>query len=151
MALTLEGNYSKKVGLPGFSSHQFSLTLKTEISDITQVETESHRLYRLLQQGVDESIQQVGYLPEAPNTPAKPNNGKPQRPDEWKCTPKQQELILKIIQEQQLDKQHVEQLALDRYGKGVRLLNKLEASALIEELFEKHPRTNGHQRSVPAR
>ena len=25
MALTLEANYSKKIGLPGYSSHQYSL------------------------------------------------------------------------------------------------------------------------------
>jgi hypothetical protein len=35
MALTIEANYSKKVGLPGYSSHQFSLSLKAEITDLT--------------------------------------------------------------------------------------------------------------------
>ena len=34
MALTIEANYSKKVGLPGYSSHQFSLSLKAEITDL---------------------------------------------------------------------------------------------------------------------
>ena len=42
--ITLEANYSKKIGLPGYSSHQFSITLKSELSDVSQVEQESARL-----------------------------------------------------------------------------------------------------------
>ena len=70
MALTIEANYSKKVGLPGYSSHQFSLSLKAEITDLNQVPAEAARLYRLLQDGVDTSIKEVGWLPEP-----KPANG----------------------------------------------------------------------------
>jgi len=44
MALTIEANYSKKVGLPGYSSHQFSLSLKAEITDLNQVPAEAARL-----------------------------------------------------------------------------------------------------------
>src|ERR1035437_8138503 len=61
--ITLECNYSKKLGLPGYSSHQFAITLKTEITDLTQVQSESARLYKLLQEGVDSSIKEIGYLP----------------------------------------------------------------------------------------
>ena len=61
--ITLEANYSKKIGLPNYSSHQFSISLRTELADVSQVEQESSRLYALLQQGVDSSIQQIGYLP----------------------------------------------------------------------------------------
>ena len=61
--ITLEANYSKKIGLPGFSSHQFSVTLKTELVDASQVQAESTRLYGQLQQSVDSSIQQIGYPP----------------------------------------------------------------------------------------
>ena len=32
--LIIETNYSKKLGLPGFSSHQYSITLRAEIADI---------------------------------------------------------------------------------------------------------------------
>ena len=42
--ITLECNYSKKIGLPQFSSHQFSITLRTEIADVSQVQAESARL-----------------------------------------------------------------------------------------------------------
>ena len=53
--ITLECNYSKKLGLPGYSSHQFAITLRTEIADVNQVQAESARLYKLLQDGVDTS------------------------------------------------------------------------------------------------
>ena len=144
--ITLEANYSKKIGLPGYSSHQFSVTLKSELSDVSQVEQESARLYDVLQNSVDSNIQQIGFLPGE----AKPNgngnghtngngngNGhhKPQD-DKWACSDKQRELILKITDENKLDKAKVDQLAQDRFGKGVKALNKLEASGLIEELLE---------------
>jgi hypothetical protein len=61
--ITLEANYSKKIGLPNYSSHQFSVTLKSEIADLSQVQQESTRLYTVLQQSVDSNIQQIGYLP----------------------------------------------------------------------------------------
>jgi hypothetical protein len=61
--ITLECNYSKKLGLPGYSSHQFAITLRTEIGDVNQVQKESARLYKLLQDGVDTSIKETGRLP----------------------------------------------------------------------------------------
>jgi hypothetical protein len=149
--ITLEANYSKKIGLPGYSSHQFSVSLKSELTDISQAEQESARLYDVLQQSVDSNIQQVGFLP---SEPAKTNgnghtngngngNGNGQytaKPleDKWACSDKQRDLILKITDENKLDKAKVEQLAQDRFGKGVKSLNKLEASGLIEELLEQN-------------
>jgi urease gamma subunit len=56
-------------------------------------------------------------------------------PDRWNCSDKQRELILKITEEHKLDKTKVDQLAMDRFGKGVKSLNKLEASGLIDELL----------------
>jgi hypothetical protein len=138
--ITLEANYSKKIGLPGFSSHQFSVTLKSELTDVTQAEKESARLYAVLQQSVDNNIQRIGYLPNA-NGNGKGNGHSNSRTppvdtDVWKCSDKQRDLILKITDEHKLDKAKVEQLALDRFGKGVKSLNKLEASGLIDELLE---------------
>jgi hypothetical protein len=139
--ITLEANYSKKIGLPGYSSHQFSVTLKSELTDISKVEQESARLYDVLQQSVDSNIQQIGFLPgETPKNNGNGNgNGRHTSPpdnDKWACTDKQRELILKITDEHKLDKTKVDQLAQDRFGKGVKLLNKLQASGLIEELLE---------------
>ena len=134
--LTLECNYSKKIGLPGYSSHQFMVTLRTEITDTNNVQAESDRLYGLLQTAVDTSLQKVGWLPQ----PA-PKNGNGQgstngQPDRWQCSDKQRDLIIKITEEHRLDKNAVEQLAQDRFGKNVKALNKLEASGLIDELLE---------------
>jgi hypothetical protein len=47
--ITLEANYSKKICLPGYSSHQFSVTLKSELADVAPAEQESTRLYCVLQ------------------------------------------------------------------------------------------------------
>jgi hypothetical protein len=137
--ITLECNYSKKIGLPGYSSHQFSISLKTELTDASQVQAESSRLYKLLQTGVDNSIRETGYLP-GKNGNGHSNghaNGNGQV-EPWACSDKQRELILKITEEHQLDKTMVDDLAQERFGHGVRQLNKLEASGLIDELLEKH-------------
>ncbi len=147
--ITLECNYSKKIGLPGYSSHQFAITLRTELVDAAQVKAESARLYKLLQDGVDTSIQQVGFLPANGNgngggtgngnghsNGSGHRNGQQQQQDNWNCSDKQKELITKIVNEHKLDKQNVEKLAQDRFGKSVKALNKLEASGLIEELLE---------------
>jgi len=151
--ILLEANYSKKIGLPGYSSHQFSVSLKTELADVSQVQSESSRLYARLQQSVDHSIQQVGYLPGANGNGHKSENGNGHSngitpatdPDRWSCSDKQRDLILKITEEHKLDKAKVDQLAVDRFGKGVKALNKLEASGLIDELLvqtgQSKPRT----------
>ena len=152
--ITLECNYSKKLGLPGYSSHQFAITLRTEIADLNQVQAESARLYKLLQEGVDTSIQQVGFLPAANGT----GNGNGQRggqvnsraqtpeQDAWNCSGKQKDLILKIVEEHKLEKAKIEGLAQDRFGKTVKALNKLEASGLIEELLEMTGQSKGNGR-----
>jgi hypothetical protein len=135
--ITLEANYSKKIGLPHYSSHQFSVSLRTELADVSQVEQESARLYRVLQQSVDSNIQQVGFLPGQNGNGNGNGHRQTQAAEEaWKCSPKQKDLILKIVDEHKLDKNHVENLAQDRFGKGVKILNKLEASGLIDELLE---------------
>jgi hypothetical protein len=155
--ITLECNYSKKLGLPGYSSHQFAITLRTEIADLTQVQPESARLYKLLQEGVDSSIKEVGFLPTNGNGNGRGNgqgqgngsNANSQAGDNgaWNCSEKQKNLILKITDENNLDKNEVETLAQERFGKGVKSLNKLEASGLIEELLEKTGQTKGNGRS----
>ena len=157
MAIQLEANYSKKLGLPGYSSHQYSVTIRLEVSDIKQVEAESARLYALLQGCVDRDIQETGFLPingtaaqhngtsngshhNASNGHHSTNgNGRHNGPSEaWSCSDKQKALILKIVEDHRLDKQDIESLAQERFGKGVRQLNKMEASGLIEELLETH-------------
>ena len=153
MAIILEANYSKKLGLPNFSSHQFSVTIKTEVPDPTQVQGETTRLYGLLQTCVAREMQKPGYLPDTTAVPIRQigngnghsngnGHGGNGHSEAWACTEKQQELILQLIEEHHLDKNAVEQLAQDRFGQGVKALNKLEASGLIDELIAQHGGNN---------
>ena len=152
MAIKLIANYSKRLGLPGYSSHQFSVSVEAELTTADDIPGESGRLYHLLQSNVDEQIQATGFVPPADygmeETPAdsRPANRSSvpanvtqwQRGPAWKCSDKQRDLILKIIDEHRLDKAHIEALAQERFGKGVRHLNKVEASGLIDELLDTH-------------
>jgi hypothetical protein len=156
MPIILEANYSKKLGLPGYSSHQFSVTIRTEVPDATQVQAETARLYSMLQSSVDRELQQAGYVPAAsePNGNghrqtgrAAHRNGSGGGSERWNCSEKQRGLIERIVEENQLDKHDVEQLAQDRFGKSVRSLNRLEASGLIEELLRQvNPNGRGSRR-----
>ena len=153
MALLLEANYSKKLGLPGYSSHQYSVTVRIELADLSQVEAENSRLYRLLQTSVDREIQQTGFLPNGGPHPL--SNGHSQSNGEgseaWHCTPKQKELILKIVEENNLPKSNVENLAHQLFGAEVKALNKLQASGLITELMKQLPSTERNDRNGNSR
>ncbi|WP_193211178.1 hypothetical protein [Luteolibacter marinus] len=164
MAIKLIANYSKRLGLPGYSSHQFSIEIETELVTTDDVAGESARIYQLLQTNVDEQIRSTGFVPPTgygmeetpPNAPA-PTNGSRRAPvnGPWKCTVKQRELIENIVAEHNLDKNEVDHLARQRFGKGVRELNKVEASGLIDELIDTHdsrqrPASNGRRPSAYA-
>ena len=166
MAITLTANYQKRLGLPGFSSHSFQVSLESEITDLGEIQGEVARLYDLLQDAVDREIQTVGFVPgddyglSNGNDRSHPNgigtsngngnhngngrsqyriddsNGSNGHSDHWSCSDKQKELILQLVAENNLDRDTVEQTALDRFGVGLRMLNKLQASGLIDELFE---------------
>src|SRR6478735_6304696 len=63
MAIKLVANYAKRLGLPGYSSHQFSVSIETELHDVENIAAESAKLYATLQASVDEQIQQTGFVP----------------------------------------------------------------------------------------
>jgi hypothetical protein len=112
MAIRLIANYSKRLGLPGYSSHQFSISIETELVTTDDVPAESQRIYHLLQTNVDGQILQTGFVPpahygmDAPaanscpgNQPAEPTNiASWRRGPAWKCSDKQRELILKLVE-----------------------------------------------------
>ncbi len=166
MAVKLIANYSKRLGLPGYSSHQFSVSVETELVATDDIPGESERLYHLLQSNVDEQIQVTGFVPgenygTGKTSPATSNggngthaaNGHSRNGDHWRCSDKQKELILKLVDEHNLDRNEVDHLARQRFGKGVRQLNKIEASGLIDELIETHrgdnrSRSNGNRRNA---
>jgi hypothetical protein len=150
MAIKLVGNYSKRLGLPGYSSHQFSVSVETELHDVTDIAGESARLYQSLQQSVDDQIQQTGFVPAEGygrngNSNTDHTNGESENGD-WQCSGKQREFIERIVRENGLDKNEVEQLAVDLFGQGVKSLNRLAASGLIDQLLERYGRkTNVHR------
>ncbi len=150
MAIKLSANYSKKLGLPQYSSHSFSASVEVELTDISQVEAEIQKLYELLQHSVDQEIQHPGYVPQANNGHHQQQNGRTypingngqhQQPrangDAWNCTEGQRGFILRIISDNKMEKQEAEDLSKQLFGVGVKQLNKMQASQLIEDLLSK--------------
>jgi hypothetical protein len=170
MAIKLIGNYAKRLGLPGYSSHQFSVSVETGLTDAGDIQGEATRIYHLLQDAVDREIQETGFVPgdeyglsSNGNTVVSNNgnhnghnrlnggngpngNGSNGHSDRWSCSDKQKEFILKLVDENKLDRDAVEQTSLDRFGVGVKQLNKLQASGLISELLESVGK-NGNSRN----
>jgi len=178
MAIKLTGNYAKRLGLPGYSSHQFSVSIETELTDITKVQDEAARIYRLLQDAVDLEIQETGFVPDTEyglkNNPLlPPGNGTKQNGNghprlnggngngggsgngngnghnvRWSCSDKQKELILKLVNENELDRDFVEETSHHRFGVGVKQLNKLQASGLIAELIDLSGKSNTRENGI---
>ncbi|CAN5539450.1 hypothetical protein BH09VER1_BH09VER1_23920 [soil metagenome] len=153
MALKLIASYSKRLGLPEYSSHQFSVTIETELTGAEDIAGESERLYQTLQNSVDEQIQKTGFVPvkgygtnghkpngngsHATNGNGNGTNGTNGQSflGKWECSQKQQDLILKLIEDNQLSKPGIEKHANEMFGKGVKHLDTNEASALIKWMF----------------
>lgn len=141
MAIQLVANYSKKIGLPEFSSHSFSVSIESEVTDVSQVGQECSRLYKVLQDSVDLEIQHQGFVPEPViqngngNGQAHQINGNHPTFDRWNCTDGQRGFILRIVSDHKLEKQAVEDLSQRLFGMGVKQVNKMQASQLIEELL----------------
>ena len=65
MAVKIIANYSKRLGLPGYSSHQFSVSVESELSTTDSVHSEASKLYKTLQQAVDREMQSTGFVPDS--------------------------------------------------------------------------------------
>jgi len=160
MAVKLVASYSKRLGLPAYSSHQFSVSIEAELSSADDIAQENSTLYQTLQRSVDQQIQEAGFVPSngygLPGSKDRSTNGYDESP-RWHCTDKQRQLILKIIEDNSLDKTEIEAFSRELFdGKGVKQLDKSEASMLISELLEKaerpkaHSPREGRRTSVPA-
>src|SRR5437762_9677964 len=132
MAIKLSAAYSKKAGLPGYSSHSFSVSIETELQNLDNVREESARLYDSLQKAVDQQIQKTGFVPPDGYGMEVDKNGA------WNCSQKQRELIEKIGKENNLDQNTLDRLAGEMFGAKVQALNKLQASGLIDELLDRY-------------
>jgi len=62
MAVLLQFDYNKRLGLPAFSSHSFGITMKAEVTDLAKIGEEAERAYGLLQSAVDAQIVHSGYV-----------------------------------------------------------------------------------------
>ncbi|MEA3212321.1 MAG: hypothetical protein QOE70_5378 [Chthoniobacter sp.] len=150
MAIVLEVNYAKTLGLPNYSSHQYSVTIRTELTDLTEIEEASTRLYALLQDAVDRDIQHIGFIPDpttygmnppvtnaaGENDHGRGNGGNGSEP--WRCSVKQRGFIERLVRENGLDKNEPERLAVEMFGVGAPQLDRPQASGLIDELLERH-------------
>src|SRR5262249_55151279 len=117
---------------PGYSSHQFSISVETELHDVKAIAQESEKLYGSLQNVVDQQIQKTGFVPPDGYGMEVDKNGV------WNCSSKQRELIEKIGKENDLDRNALDRLADEMFGATVRELNKLQASGLIDELLDRY-------------
>jgi hypothetical protein len=163
MAITLEANYSKKLGLPQYSSHQYSITVRTEVSSLSKIDAASEHLYQQIQEAVDREIQNPGFLPgdggQQPRqvvpfdrgavgaTPAPRNHASPSA--EWNCSEKQQGLIVKLMGEHKIPFEELDELAHNRFNAGLKQLNKMSASGLIDELFDTYRKQPKGRSSTP--
>jgi hypothetical protein len=136
MAVTLVSNYAKRLGLPGYSSHQFSVSVETELTDLDRVPGEVARLYHQLQDAVDREIQQTGFVPEEgygsnasphpepvhrvngngngsangyPHSAPYSPNGHENGGANWQCSPKQRQLISDLAGELGLSDQQLDE------------------------------------------
>jgi len=146
MAIKLIANYAKRLGLPGYSSHQFSVSCETELTDLTQVHDEAARLYGLLQDSVDREIQQTGFIPgddygdKSASTVQSnaDNNGNGHHPEAepaWQCSDRQRELIIGLATELNLDDASLDKRSERLFRRPAHQLNKLGASGLISDLL----------------
>lgn len=144
MAVFLEVTYGKKIGLREYSSHHYSISIRTELTDLTRLEEESARIYRLLQASVDREIRETGFLPDVQERSGKRSNSqasgdgcsKTPLPKKWHCSPKQQELILRLCETNGVQESDLQELSRRLFGAVVADLDKLQASALITEMIK---------------
>ena len=132
MAIKLSAAYSKKAGLPGYSSHSFSVSIETELQNLDNVRQESARLYDSLQEAVDRQIQKTGFVPPDGYGIEGDKDGA------WNCSQKQRELIERIRTENNLDQNALDRLAGEMFSAKVQALNKLQASGFIDELLNRY-------------
>ena len=151
MAILLEIHYDKRLGLPGYSSHDFGVSLKTEVTDLDQIRQESERAYQILQKSVDSQIIHRGYVPEQVNNSGVTNQEEKDNTsvgidkndnntEKWNCTVRQRDLILNVLERNNLDPQTANELGVELHGKKMDRLTKLQVSGVITELLNRFGR-----------
>ena len=148
MAILLEFKYAKRLGLPGYSSHDFGVSMRTEVNNVEEIQEESEKAYRLLQQSVDAQLSNPGFIPSENDkeTESKGTQINGTDPEKWNCTERQRGLILKILSQNDLPESAIEEVAQDLHGRPMSELGKLQVSSVISEVLDRwgrHKRSNG--------
>ena len=137
MAVILDINYSKKLGLPNYSSHSLGIGLKAEVANLGEVQGEVEKAYSLLQSAVDSQIVHQGFVSNESNEVNGSVQGQKVQPkaktdpDSWNCTIRQRGLILSILERNDLDPKVVAGLAGDLCGIPLSDLNQGQISSGI--------------------
>lgn len=149
--IQIEATYSKKLGLPNFSSHSFMISVRAEVSSLRRLETESARLYRVLQSSVDKEVQEVGFLPDATKYGMLTNGKAPQNgtsknghrspavpataADVTQPSDKQRALIEKVAKREKLTAVELNGMAQTLFQRPLGQLDRKQTSAFITELL----------------
>ena len=141
MAIVLKATYSAGLTQAGLSDHRFSLSLRTKVADLTQVQTECARLYAVLQASMENVLQNHGSLPLNLNGHGERRHifrslRGDQNRSTWACSRKQRKLLRRFIAKCNLDWSFIERAAQERFAKPVQALNQSQARELIRVLHE---------------
>ena len=157
MAVLIDINYTKKLGLPNYSSHSLGIGLKAEAQDLDGVRGEGEKVYGLLQESVDAQLARRGFIPgetgngkdlEGGTLDDPPGTEEPDfeqtDPESWQCSPKQRTLILDILGRHDLQSSIVDAIAWQIHGRSMMEVTPREASAVVGEILERFgKRSNG--------
>ena len=164
MAVKIIANYSKRLGLPGYSSHQFSVSVERELTSTDNVSAEASALYDTLQRAVDQEMQKTGFVPDTEygsadqaaklatlkQTPAIAHEQIQDRP--WKASDKQRDLVFKIVDNSGIEIEVVEAISDEMFGHGdLAELNKIQMSGLIDELLSRYGKRERRENSPQSR
>ena len=141
MATVLKATYTTGLTQAGLSDHRFSLSLRTKVADLTQVQTECARLYAVLQASVENMLQDHGSPPLNLNGHGERRHiirslRGDQNRSTWACSRKQRKLLRRFIAKCNLDWSFIERAAQERFAKPVQALNQSQARELIRVLHE---------------
>jgi hypothetical protein len=122
--------------------------MRTEVNNVEEIQEESEKAYRLLQQSVDAQLSNPGFIPSENNkeTESKGTQINGTDPEKWNCTERQRGLILKILSQNDLPESAIEEVAQDLHGRPMSELGKLQVSSVISEVLDRwgrHKRSNG--------
>ena len=164
MAVKIIANYSKRLGLPGYSSHQFSVSVERELTSTDNVSTEASTLYQTLQRAVDQEMQKTGFVPDTEygsadqtakartfkQTTAIAHEQIEEKP--WKASDKQRDLVFKIVDNSGIEIEVVEAISDEMFGHGdLAELNKIQMSGLIDELLSRYGKRERRENSPQSR